>query len=70
VFGDYGKVFNEQKVTGEHNDPLASLGVGFEVIVRRNFSLRLDYGVALLGVDTANVNSGDGELHLSALVRY
>ncbi len=70
VFGDYGQVFNEQKVTGEHNDALASLGVGFEVIVRRNFSLRLDYGVALLGVDTANVNSGDGELHLSALVRY
>jgi hemolysin activation/secretion protein len=70
LFGDWGQVFNQSKVLGENNDQLASLGVGLEVIVRRNFSLRLDYGIALLGVDTANVNSGDGEFNFSALVRY
>jgi len=70
AFGDYGQVFNQSKQLGESDDDLASLGVGFEVIVRRNFSVRLDYGIALLGVDTANVKSGDGELHFSALVRY
>jgi hemolysin activation/secretion protein len=70
LFSDYGQVFNQSKVLGESDDRLASIGVGFEVIVRRNFSLRLDYGIALLSVDTANVNSGDGEFNFSALVRY
>lgn len=70
AFGDYGHVFNEARVLGEEDDELASLGVGFEVIVRRNFSVRLDYGFALLDVPTANVQRGDGELHFSALVRY
>jgi hypothetical protein len=70
AFGDYGQVFNQARVTGESNDQLASLGFGFEVIVRRNFSVRLDYGWALMAVDTANVKSGDGELNFSALVRY
>jgi hypothetical protein len=70
TFADYGKVFNYAEVVGEHNDALASLGVGFEVVVRRNFSLRLDYGVALLAVPTSNVDVGNGEVHFAALVRY
>jgi hemolysin activation/secretion protein len=70
AFGDYGQVFNQSKVLGESDDQLASIGVGFEVIVRRNFSVRLDYGIALLEVPTANVQVGDGELHFSALLRY
>jgi hemolysin activation/secretion protein len=70
AFGDYGQVWNQSKVLGEFNDNLGSLGVGFEVIVRRNFSVRLDYGIALIEVPQANVNTGDGELHFSALLRY
>ncbi len=70
VFGDYGHVFNERNAPGEFDEELASLGVGFEVVVRRNFALRLDYGFALLDVPTSGVDSGDGEFHFSALVRY
>ncbi|HTO70958.1 MAG TPA: hypothetical protein VMR31_13940 [Myxococcota bacterium] len=70
TFLDYGKVWNEARVLGEHDDALASLGLGFEVIVRRNFSLRLDYGVALIPIPTANVSRYDGELHFAALLRY
>jgi hemolysin activation/secretion protein len=69
-FLDGGKVWNTQRVLGEHNDSLASVGLGLEVIVRRNFSVRVDYGVALLAVPTANVDRGNGEVHFSALVRY
>ena len=70
VFGDYGQVFNEQRVPGEVDSDLASLGVGFEVVVRRNLAVRLDYGFALLDVPTSGVQAGDGEFHFSALVRY
>lgn len=70
TFADYGQVYNQNSVLGEHDDSLASLGVGIEVIVRRNFSVRLDYGFALLAVPTSNVQVGDGEAHFAALLRY
>jgi hemolysin activation/secretion protein len=70
LFSDFGRVYNQSKVTGEHNDSLASFGFGTELILRRNFSLRFDYGFALLDVPTANVSRGDGEAHFYALVRY
>jgi hypothetical protein len=70
TFSDWGKVYNASKVVGEYNDSLASLGLGIEVIVRRNFSVRLDYGFALIAVPTSNVSVGDGEAHFAALLRY
>ncbi|MFI5316732.1 MAG: ShlB/FhaC/HecB family hemolysin secretion/activation protein [Myxococcota bacterium] len=70
TFADYGRVMNANEVLGEHNDSLASLGVGVEIIVRRNFSLRLDYGFALLEIPQANVSVGNGEAHFAALMRY
>jgi len=70
TFLDAGQVWNQDKVIGEHDDSLASVGLGLEVIVRRNFSIRIDYGVALLPVATANVNRFDGEFNFSALLRY
>lgn len=69
-FFDYGQVWNERRLAGEENATLASLGLGFEVVVRRNFSVRLDYGIALSSVESENVDSGDGETHFNATVRY
>jgi hemolysin activation/secretion protein len=70
LWGDYGHVFNQGNVAGEFDAELASLGVGFEVVVRRNFAIRLDYGFALLDVSSSDVQAGDGEFHFSALLRY
>jgi len=70
TFVDAGQVWNQDRVLGEHDDALASVGLGLEVIVRRNFSLRVDYGVALLPIPNANVNRYDGEFNFSALLRY
>ena len=70
VFSDFGRVYNQSKVLGEHNDSLASLGLGTELVLRRNVSIRVDYGVALLEVPSADVSVGDGEVHFYALVRY
>lgn len=69
-FFDYGWTWNEKAVPGEENATLASLGLAFEVVVRQNFSLRLDYGFALRDVEAADVKSGDTEANLAATVRY
>jgi hypothetical protein len=70
VFSDFGRVYNLEKVLGEHNDSLASVGFGTELILRRNLSVRFDYGFAMLDVPSAQVSRGDGEAHFYALVRY
>ena len=70
AFSDFGRVYNQSKVVGEHNDSLASMGLGIELVLRRNVSVRFDYGVALLEVPSADVSVGDGEAHFYALVRY
>ncbi len=70
AFGDWGQVWNTDAVPGETNDTLFGAGLGFEIVVRRNFAVRLDYGWAVLGVPSAQVDAGDGEVHFSALMRY
>jgi hemolysin activation/secretion protein len=51
-------------------ESLASVGVGFELMLRRNLSLRLDYGIALTELEDERTERGDTETHLSAVVRY
>jgi hemolysin activation/secretion protein len=70
VFSDFGHVYNQNKALGESNDDLASIGVGAELVLRQNLSVRIDYGFALLPVENAGVERGDGKAHFSALLRY
>ncbi|MEX2205834.1 MAG: hypothetical protein WEF50_06350 [Myxococcota bacterium] len=70
TFFDYGQTWNQSAVPGEEDATLSSLGLAFEVVVRRNFSMRFDYGFALSDVDFADVQSGDTEANFAATVRY
>jgi hemolysin activation/secretion protein len=70
TFFDYGQTWNENAVPGEENETLASLGLGLELVLRQNFLLRLDYGVALSDVESADVTSGSTEANFAATVRY
>lgn len=70
AFGDWGQVWNTDRVPGESDDNLFGAGLGLEIVVRRNFAIRLDYGWAVLDVPSAEVDAGDTELHFSALLRY
>jgi hemolysin activation/secretion protein len=70
TFFDYGQTWNQNAVPGEENATLASLGIGLEMTVRQNFSVRFDYGFALSDVDSADVKAGDTEANFSATVRY
>ncbi len=69
-FFDYGRTWNESAVPGEDDATLSSLGLGLEVVVRRNFSMSFDYGFALSDVDFADVETGDAEANFAATVRY
>ena len=70
TFFDYGQTWNQSAVPGEEDATLSSLGLGLEVVLRRNFSMRVDYGFALSDVDFADVQSGDTEMNFAATVRY
>jgi len=58
------------RLADDGTDRLASIGLGAEIRIRRNLSLRLDYGIALEAIDDEGVDSGDSEAHLAAIVRY
>ena len=70
AFGDWGQVWNTDRGARRDRRHLFGVGLGFEIVVRRNFAVRLDYGWAILDVPSAQVNAGDTELHFSAMMRY
>ena len=53
-------------VPGETDDASFGSGLGFEIVVRRNFAVRLDYGWALLDVP---VRPGERRRHRAPLLR-
>ena len=67
-FVDAAHVWFSDSVGGEPSETLASIGIGLELVIRRNVFLRWDYGLALQ--DVRGVDSGDREAHFSATVRY
>jgi hemolysin activation/secretion protein len=70
AFSDFGYAQNSNGGIDEGGENLASLGVGAELLLRHNLSLRLDHGIALTEVDHGRTSAGDSETHLSAVVRY
>jgi hemolysin activation/secretion protein len=58
------------RLADDGTEQLTSIGVGAEILIRRNLSLRLDYGIALQALEDEGVDSGDSEAHLAAIVRY
>ncbi len=54
----------------EENRLLMGCGVGMELRVMHNLSVRLDYGVALRGIDPREVDAGDQRLHVIATISY
>lgn len=63
AFVDVGHVWANERLSFEDNATLAGAGIGAELLVFQNISLRADYGVALK--DAAGVDRGSSELHFS-----
>lgn len=67
-FWDMAHIWYSDSVPGEESETLASVGVGLELWLMRNVTLRWDLGVALR--DVRETESGDTESHFSATLRY
>ncbi|MBL9031018.1 MAG: ShlB/FhaC/HecB family hemolysin secretion/activation protein [Phycisphaerae bacterium] len=71
-FVDAGQTFNSKRLSFEEDHTLVGVGVGLELVVRRNVDVRLDIGFPLNEVKTANESNdvGDVKFHFSATLSY
>ena len=70
AFFDWGRTEIEDAIATEQDETLSSVGLGAELFIRNNISLRLDWGIALDSVRNDEVESGDSETHFAATIRY
>lgn len=71
-FLDIGRSENSDRLSIERDQTLVGAGVGVEVLLRRNISIRLDWGFALddLTSDNKTVDAGDNRLHFVATFQW
>jgi hemolysin activation/secretion protein len=72
AFADYAIVRVSDRTPFEAEDELLGIGIGAELLVKNNLSVRLDWGFAARGVSTTaeDVDQWDNRLHFSATVRF
>lgn len=68
AFVDYGQTSNNAFRTGDDNHDLIGTGVGAEVQIKRNLTVRVDWGIALKDAD--EVRAGDNRFHIVATMVY
>lgn len=71
-FMDVGRVWQNDQLPYEHSPTLISAGVGAELLLWRNISARLDWGVTLKSAETGSerVGAGNNRLHLNIRAFY
>ncbi|MCA9303561.1 MAG: ShlB/FhaC/HecB family hemolysin secretion/activation protein [Phycisphaerales bacterium] len=73
AFTDFGFVNVNDAPFFENDETLSSIGVGIEAQLRRNLTVRLDYGMALTNIGSGasqSTNVGDTRLHFSATIVF
>ncbi|MEO1584340.1 MAG: hypothetical protein AAFR96_07200 [Planctomycetota bacterium] len=69
-FVDYGQTINTDPEAGEFDETLIGAGFGAGIDIRRNLSVRADWGFALEDLDSGRASSGDSEVHFVATLAY
>jgi len=69
-FVDIGRSLNANRASFEENETLIGAGVGLELILKRNFNVRLDWGFTLEDLESRNVDSGSNRLHFVATILF
>jgi hemolysin activation/secretion protein len=73
-FVDYGFTMNSKRENSFEDDhELLSTGVGVELMLKRNFSIRVDWGYVLKDVEaqgTVIANQGDSRFHIVGTILY
>jgi len=72
AFIDVGRTVNEDRLAFETDQTLVGAGVGGELAIKRNFSLRLDLGFVLKEAtnDVSTEEEGDSRLHAQITILY
>jgi len=68
-FVDFGQTINSDIQTFESDETLLSTGLGVELNIKRNLSLRLDWGVPLQDIDGRS-KAGESRLHFVGTLLY
>jgi len=68
AFLDVGGAYVHDRKIYENNETMVGTGVGVELLVKRNLSVRADWGIAL--DRTERTDAGDSEIHFVATVLY
>lgn len=63
VFVDFGLFDVHKELDNERDETLLGTGIGAELRFKDDLSVRLDWGVALLGLDSGDADAGDYEFH-------
>ena len=69
-FVDLGRVMQADRAEGEFNQTLLGTGLATELRIGRNFSIRLDWGVALRDTKNNQGDAGDNRVYLLATFSY
>ncbi len=70
AFFDVGRTMNSDRLSFEENETLMGTGIGVELKVKQNLSLRVDWGVALRHGDSERVEPGDNRFHVVGTLMY
>lgn len=70
VFFDVGKVYVNDPLPFESDYSLMSVGIGIDIIYRRNLNVRIDWGFVLDDIPALNVNDGSNRLHFVATILF
>jgi len=68
AFLDMGFVVNADRLNYENDETMIGTGVGVELLVKRNLSVRADWGIALDA--TEKTDAGNSEIHFVATLLY
>lgn len=68
-FVDIGRTYISDRFAFESEETLIGLGVGAELLIKRNVNLRVDWGFAMDGIDN-RVHSGSNRVHFVATIVF
>lgn len=68
-FLDVGHTINHDRLAFENDETLVGAGVGVEFLFRRNLNLRVDWGIALTGVED-RYSSGSSRVHFVGTILF
>lgn len=70
AFFDVGRTIVSDAPTAEPEETLMGTGIGVELIYKRNFNLRADWGFVLNRLEADDVDVGDSRFHILATILF